>query len=146
MSHHIELCSGKLGSLWAHFVLRVASVLQEAPNITQPHFNFLPGIHTVIYHEDVGCSFSSKKLQYRSVKLNKWLPLRRGRNRKKNLGPSRLSRGTLFGVGFWVFLVLFPLVLFCFFLDQQSEALAATRVPFTWICRETQPGPTQAFR
>lgn len=47
--HHIKLCSGKLVFLRAHSVLKVASVLQEVPNITQPHFNFLPGIHTLIY-------------------------------------------------------------------------------------------------
>lgn len=70
----------------------------------------------------------------------------RKKQKKNNLGPIRLGRVTLFGVGFWGFLVLFPLVLFCFFLDQQSEALAATCAQFTWICRETQPGPTQASR
>lgn len=66
----------------------------------------------------------------------------RKKQKKNNLGPIRLGRVTLFGVGFWGFLVLFPLVLFCFFLDQQSEALAATCAQFTWICRETQPSPT----
>lgn len=59
-SHHITLSAGKRFSLGAHFVLGVASVLQEVPNITQPRFNFLPGIHTAIYQEDVGCSFTSK--------------------------------------------------------------------------------------
>lgn len=65
----------------------------------------------------------------------------RKKQKKNNLGPIRLGRVTLFGVGFWGFLVLFPLVLFCFFLDQQSGWLPLV-LRFTWICRETQPSPT----